>query len=320
MMECCRAMERGVAPRLRVGAALLVTWIVFGSTFLAIKVALQSVPPLLTAGINLLGAGTALLAWQWPRGERLGWAQWRPALVQGTLLFFLGRGFLVWGTQHLSSQGAALLSAATPLWVALLGAVAFRQRLTPRAFLGVITGFVGMVILIAPASGGQRLSLVGVGIMTVSSVSWAVGSLSSRAVPQTTRPLTATAMQMLAGGAILTVASGAIGEWGRLHGVSVPSLMAVAYLTLAVALVGFTTFAWLLRVTSAALANTFAFVSPLVAMALSRAILNEPLAGRTLAAAAVIVLGLALMAAGTEVPVRADGGETRESTQWESTQ
>ncbi|BDI29853.1 drug/metabolite exporter YedA [Capsulimonas corticalis] len=299
------------ASRLRIIVALLVTWLAFGSTYFAIKIALREVPPLMIASVNLVGAGAALLAWRRTQvREKLSWGEWRSALLLGALMFFLGRAMVVWGSQFVSSSAAALLSASAPLWVALLGTVFFRERLSPRAILGLFAGFGGMALLVAPSGGEIRLSLTGVVSLTVSALAWATGALLSKRREPSVQPITATAMQMLAGGALVVLASGATGEWGRIHPAHLTfgPVAAVIYITIAVALIGFTTFGWLLRATSAALANTFSFVSPVVAVLLGWAFLHEPLTPRTILASAVILLGVVLM---VTAPKPADPASTQ---------
>jgi drug/metabolite transporter (DMT)-like permease len=202
----------------------------------------------------------------------------------------------VWSEQRLDSGVAALLVSTVPLWMVLFEWLRKDgTRPTLGVVAGLVLGFAGLVLLVRPGSEGG-FDKIGVGVLLLSCVSWAWGSLRSRHVPLPESPLMATGMEMLSGGALLMVLGLLTGEAGRLDlaGASLKSGLALAYLVVFGAL-GFTAYVWLLRVTSPALVSTYAYVNPVVAVFLGWALAGEPLTGKMIGAAAVILTGVALI-------------------------
>ncbi len=291
--------ERG-ATRLQVGAAFAAIYVVWGSTYLAIRFAIETLPPFLMAGVRFLAAGAILYTWTRLRGTPAPAARhWRSAAIVGGLLLLGGNGGVVWSEQRVASGLAALLVATVPLWVVgfealgLGGAVAGHRLPAPRVLVGVGLGLLGVALLVGPGriAGGPGADPLGAGVLVLASMSWAAGSLYSRRAALPASPFLATAMEMLAGGALLTLAGIATGEVGRLDlaAASARSLAAFGYLVGMGSLVGFTAYIWLLRVERPARVATYAYVNPVVAMLLGWALADEPLSARTLLAAAVIV-------------------------------
>lgn len=285
----------------RVAAALGVVYLVWGSTFLAIRYAVRTIPPLLMAGVRYTTAGALLYAFLRLRGApRPSRSQWATALVVGGLMLGLGNGFLTWSELVLPSGTAALLVAAMPLWMVLLDWLAFGGR-RPRAPVaaGLVAGFAGVALLLrpSPASGGGRAALVaGLGIM-VGTFGWAYGSLWSRRTEAPDPPLLGTATHMLVGGLLLVAVGLAAGE-GRglaMGAVSKLSLLSFAYLVVFGSLVTYTTYMWLLRHAQASLVSTYAYVNPVVAVFLGWLLAGEKVTGRTLVAAAIIVGAVAVI-------------------------
>jgi drug/metabolite transporter (DMT)-like permease len=276
--------------RLRVGAALATVYVVWGSTYLAIMVAIETLPPLTMLAVRFLIAGALLYAWAHLRGDiaRPSADEWRAAAVSGGLLLLGGTGAVAWSEQHLDSGVVALIVAIMPLWLALLDRA---ERITAPIAVGLAIGFAGVALLVAP--GGGNFEPVGL-VVVAGSLAWALGSLFSRGAGHST-PLVGTAMQMLAGGALLLVAGGVTGELGRLERVSFDSAAALLYLVVIGSLVGFTAYTWLLRHARTSLVGTYAFVNPVVAVLLGWAFLGEALTLRTFVAGTVIVLGVALI-------------------------
>jgi drug/metabolite transporter (DMT)-like permease len=288
----------------RVWLALATIYLVWGSTYLAIRWSLETIPPFTMASIRYLVAGSALLAWVRARGApRIAPRDLGPAFLTGGLMLLCGNGGVVWAEQRIASGLAALLVAVEPLFIVLLQATLPQERRRPssRALVGVALGVAGVVLLVGPVRlGGARVDLGGAAAVLFAAFAWALGSLLSRNFAPPASPLQATALQMLAGGVLLGGASGVAGEWTRFTPalVSGRSLAAVAYLVVFGSLVAFTAYVWLLRAASPALVSTYAFVNPVVAVFLGWLLADEEVGARTLVAAAVIVGAVVLITLG----------------------
>jgi drug/metabolite transporter (DMT)-like permease len=291
--------------RLRVLAAFAAIYLVWGSTYLGIRIAIETLPPLLTAGLRFIIAGPLLYAWARKSGApRPTGTQWRAATAVGGLLLLGGNGFVTWAEQRVPSGLAALLVATVPLWMVLLDWLFLRGgRPAGKVFLGLVLGLAGIVLLIGPTDllGEHRVDLIGVAMMLLAALSWAIGSLYTRRAPLPDAPLLGTGMEMIAGGALLLLASGVKGEWTQvdLAAVSLRSWLALAYLTLMGSIVAFTAYTWLLRVSTPARVATYAYVNPVVAIVLGWAVAGEVLTGQMLLAAVVIVLAVVVITTGS---------------------
>jgi drug/metabolite transporter (DMT)-like permease len=306
-----------VAPLLRrravaVVAALAILYLVWGSTYLGIALALETLPPLLMASARFLVAGALLYA---VARRVTGSAviapdrrQWLAALVTGAFLFGAGNGGVALGQQTVPSGIAALVIASIPLWIALVDRVFFGQRLRPATLAGIAVGFVGVVLLVGPV--GSSIDPLGGIFLVAAALGWALGTLLSRGTQLTVPPLVGAGMQMLCGGAVLAVAGIAAGELGRvdLGGVSLRSAGAFAYLVVFGSLVAFSAYAWLLRNAATSLVATYAYVNPVVAVFLGWLVLGEAVTGRTLLAGLVILASVALIVSGRPVPQPAPTG------------
>ena len=282
-------------PRWRVITAFTAVYLIWGSTYLAIRLAVETMPPFLMAGIRFLIAGTILYVWtRWRGVPKPTRSHWLAATIVGGLLLLGGNGGVVWAAQHVSSGLTALLIATVPLWMALLNWLRpGGAKPSNRIIAGLLLGFIGITLLIGPSklAGGHQVDPLGAAVLIIASLSWAAGSLYSRRAQLPASPLLATGMEMLAGGALLLIAGLLFGEWTRFD-LSAPSLrswLALSYLIIFGALIGFTAYIWLLRVTTPALASTYAYVNPVVAIFLGWAFVGEPLTARTLLAAAIII-------------------------------
>jgi drug/metabolite transporter (DMT)-like permease len=288
-------------PRLLVAAALGTVYLVWGSTYLGIRIAIETLPPFLMASVRFLIAGVLLYSYAIRRGDRVGdkpgRAQWLGALIVGGALLAGGNGVVSWGEQYVASGLAALLLATIPLWMVLFARLMFGDRLRWPAKVGVAVGFVGLVLLVSPTGGGLHLDPIPTAIVLAAAMTWAWASVYSRKATLPSRPLVSTGMQMLCGAAVLAVAGIATGELGRvdLSGVSVRSALALAYLIVFGSLLAFTTYVWLLQNVRTSLVATYAYVNPVVAVLLGWAVLAEPVSLRSLVAGAVIVVGVALI-------------------------
>jgi drug/metabolite transporter (DMT)-like permease len=224
---------------LRLALALLTVYVVWGSTYLGIAVMIQSLPPLLAAGVRYLIAGGAVLLFLIARArarrqplERVGVAQWRAAAIVGVLLLLGGNGFVVLAELHIPSGIAAVMISTVPIWMSILDAVVTGHRPSALAVGGIVAGFIGVVILIAPVSGGPAVDPVGIGLALIATLTWAVGSIYARSAPMPRSALLGTGMEMLAGGVALFVAGLVTGELPTLNfaGVTSASLLALGYL------------------------------------------------------------------------------------------
>jgi drug/metabolite transporter (DMT)-like permease len=289
-----KGVNRGVVP------GLLVIYLVWGSTYLAIRFGLESIPPFLMSGVRYALAGAILFAAAKARGASPVRARdFAPAFTGGALLLLCGNGGVVWAEQRVTSGLAALLVATEPLFIVFLQALLL-ERLAPdrRALAGVALGIGGVAVLLGPESvAGQRPDLLGTAAVLFAAFAWALGSVLSRKFRPPESPLQAAALQMLAGGALLLAVSGIAGEWTRFSPALVTprSAAALAYLLVFGSLLGFTVYVWLLRAASPALVSTYAFVNPAVAMFLGWLLAGEPVAPQTLLAAAMIVGAVVLI-------------------------
>ena len=324
-----RIQER--PSRLKLALAFAAVYIIWGSTYLGIRYAIETLPPLLMAGTRFIIAGGVLYTWARLKGAtRPARINWRAALVIGGLLLLGGNGAVVLAERSVPSGLAALLIATEPLIIVLLDwARPGGARPSGRVSLGLILGLVGMFILIGPVgiTGGSEVSLVGAALLVAATLSWAAGSLYAARTKLAASPLMAAAMQMLAGGALLLLAGLAAGEASRfdVSQVSLRSIGAFVYLIIFGSLVGFTSYSWLLRVTPPSLASTYAYVNPVVAVLLGWAIAGESLSLRMLLAATVIIAAVVMITsyrgrgdsqsreplAETEEEVRKPGGLAR---------
>jgi drug/metabolite transporter (DMT)-like permease len=290
----------GRASTASVWAALVAVYLVWGSTYLAIRVTVRTIPPLLSASVRFLIAGALLYAWAITRGERRTdrprAVHWRSAAIIGMAMLFGGNGLVSLAEQTVPSSLAALLLATIPLWMVLIRGLVLRERVVWREGAGLVIGFGGIVLLVDPFGGGHA-DLLGVGLLLLAALSWASGSLFARKAPLPARPLVGTAMEMLAGGVVLAVVGIASGELGDLElaGVSAESLFGLAYLIVFGSWVGFAAYVWLLRSARTSLVSTYAYVNPVVAVFLGWAILSEAITIRTLIAGGVIVTAVALI-------------------------
>jgi drug/metabolite transporter (DMT)-like permease len=287
----------------RIWMALLIVYVVWGSTYLAIRIAIETLPMFFMAGVRFLVAGGVLFAWALRRGARdgdaLGWPQWRAAAIVGAGLFLGGNGGVVFAESRIPSGVTALLVATLSLWMALLAWLAWGERPSRRALVGLPLGFAGTALLIGPVD-TSGIDPLGAVACLLASLSWAAASLYSRQARLPSRTAVSTAMQMIAGGMWMTFASIVTGEWRHLdpHAFSTASLGAMAYLIVAGSLLAFSAYAWLLRNAPTPLVATYAYVNPVVAVLLGWAFAGEPVTPRMIAAGATILGAVALIASG----------------------
>jgi drug/metabolite transporter (DMT)-like permease len=286
----------------RVWTALVTVYIVWGSTYLAIRFAVESMPPFLMAATRFLIAGAILFGWRWLAGDRRPMKlEWRSAAIVGLLLLTGGNGNVVWAEQHVASGVAALIVGSAPLWMVAIDA--FRpggKKANLQTWAGVMIGFVGIMILISPwklARNPQSSEILGILSLLLGAFLWAIGSLYSRGAKLPASPLLGTSMEMLAGGLGLLVLGTLTGEWSRLNlsAITARSLWGLAYLIVFGALVGYSAYTWLLRNAPTPLVSTYAYVNPLVAILMGSIFAAEPLTPRILIAALIVVSSVVLI-------------------------
>jgi drug/metabolite transporter (DMT)-like permease len=289
--------------------ALLIVYVVWGSTYLAIAVVIETMPPLLTAGARFTTAGLLLLGAVMAHArlrpgagevEPVGRAEWRSAFIIGTLLLLGGNGGVVLAELSIPSGVAAVLIATVPIWLAVFDAAITRRRPSGLVIGGLIAGIAGVAILLVPIEGLDGLDPLGVALVVGSALSWATGSIYARHARMPRSGLLGSAMTMIGGGLALLIGGVLLGELGRteLSAFSTRSLVALTYLVLIGSLVAFTAYTWLLANVSVSVVGTYAYVNPIVAVALGAVILSEPITLRTVLAAAIIIGAVVAMVSG----------------------
>lgn len=284
-----------------------VVYLVWGSTYLAIRIGVESIPPFMLAGARSLAAGLILLGWARLRGATKATVRdWCRATVAGVLMLAGGNGLVTWAETRISSSLAALLIALVPSYVTLLDwARPGGKRPTRAAWLGVAVGMLGMLLLVRPPPGAiDGGHWEGVAALGVAGFCWALGSLYARYQPMHPSRAASAGHQMVAGGAALTAAATIQGEFAAfdVSAVTPRSALALVYLTVFGSLVAFSVFSWLVTVTTPARLSTTAYVNPLVAMLLGAVVLGERLHPISLAGALLIVAAVAVMARAPKPP------------------
>ena len=290
------------ASKTAIWAAMLSIYIVWGSTYLAMRIGVQTIPPFVMAGVRFILAGGILLVSQWLRGERMPpLRQWRSAVIVGLFLLLGGNGLVVWAEQTVPSGIAALLVGMTPLWIVILEMIFFRRRPSWLVLGGVLIGLVGMVVLIGPSElTGLHgdINLLGGVAVVIGALSWAGGSLYSRNADLPASAFLFNGMEMLSGGVALLLLATVTGEWSQLNvaAISLNSWLGFLYLVFVGSLVGFSSYTWLLRSGAPTmLVSTYAYINPVVAVVIGNLLVQEPLTPRVVLAALIIVSGVVLI-------------------------
>ena len=286
--------------RFKIVLAFGCVYLIWGSTYLAIRYAVETLPPFGMAGIRFLVAGAGLFGWLAARGEtaRITLRHWKGTAILGALFFLGGNGGVCWAETRVPSGITALVIACVPLWI-----VAFDwlrpggSKPSRRVLVGAALGIVGVGLLVSPAAAHERVDPVGALVLLLAGGSWALGTTASRHMPRPGNHLVSTAMQMIGGGVALLLVSALTGELTRssFDHVSAASLAGLLYLVFFGSLLGFTAYNWLLQVVPPATAGTYAFVNPGIAVLLGWAIAGEPITGRILLAGSLIVIAVALI-------------------------
>jgi len=282
-------------PRWKTLLAFAIIYFVWGSTFLAIRVGVREVPPLLLAALRFLISCLVLYSWTRMRSERPPTSrQWMSAFLLALLIFVFDYGLLFWAEQRIPSGLAAVMMATIPVFMALSEIVILRtQRLTLRLALALLIGIAGVAVLVSRSLnlGGTPIEKTGALALIVGAISWSIASALTRKLPLPSSKVVSSAAQMLAGGILLTMASAIFGEFPRFHPstVSLAAWLSLLYLIVAGSIVGFTAYVWLLHHESPTKVGTYAYVNPVVAVILGYFLAGEDLGPRTILGTAFVL-------------------------------
>ncbi len=285
---------------LSIGVALLAVYIVWGSTYLGIKIAIETFPPFLMAGIRFVIAGALLYGFVvYKEKKRPRLIEWRDTTVIGVLLLLGGNGLVVIAEKTIATSIAAIIIATVPLWMILFAWVLnVQSKPSKSTLIGTLIGFVGVAILMFPNSTEVfHLDMQGLVLSLLAAILWSLGSIYSQRAVLPSSVMLSTAMQMLSGGGVLIVVALFKGEWQQFHieNLSLRSIEALLYLILIGSLVGFSAYVWLLKNVSPYLASTYAFVNPLVALGLGYFFADEILSSKALIATVLIISAVVMI-------------------------
>ena len=283
-----------------------VIYVIWGSTYLAIRWGVETIPPFSMGAVRFLLAGSGLYAFsRWRGASKPTALEWRNSAIIGSLLLFIGNGCVSWAAQRVSSGMTSLLVATVPLWLVLCEMVQGKRPGVAK-WGGVALGLVGVALLVLPADGSFSNAAVdpaGALVLAVGSLSWTIGSLYSRTALLARPASLAISMQMLTGGAMLLVLATVTGELAHINrdAISAASVWSLVYLIIFGSLIGFSTYMWLLTVASPTAVGTYAYVNPVVAVLLGVMLAGERLPGRAVLAMLVIVGGVAMVSLGGQL-------------------
>lgn len=302
-MMASRRSQAARPNRVLLFLAFVVIYVVWGSTYLAIRYAVETIPPLLVVVIRQGLAGFAIFAWVWSRGYRPTLHEWRASLVLGLLYFAIGHGTLHWAETVVPSGLAALLIATEPIWIAIMAAVVSREeRLTAKTVAGLLLGIAGVSLLMRAESGsGNGRLMFGCIVVILGALSWACGVIYSRNQALPKDPIARAGMAAMSGAGLLLIASAFTGEFTRAHpsSFSARSIWALIYLILFGTILAFTTYTWLLDHCSPTLVSTHTYANPIIAVLLGWLLAGETLNSRIVFAGVVTLTAVFLISRGT---------------------
>ncbi len=282
-------------------AAFAAIYFIWGSTYLAIKYALEAIPPFIMMGTRSLAAGLILYLWSHTRGdEKVKKENVIPIVIIGILFFLVGHGLLAWGQQRIASGFAALLVASEPLCIAVIEAFLVRDdKAASRTIIGLICGFLGISILLAPGQelGAHDVDFLSAFAILLGTLSWSLGAVYSRVAKLPKAPALAAGLELLVGGFLLVICGLFMGEGSRLQidALSLRSILGLVYLIVFGSVVAFTAYVWLLSFTSATRVATHTYVNPVIAVFLGWAVAGEPMSLQTFVATIIIVISVYLV-------------------------
>ena len=296
--------------------AWIAVCVIWGTTYLGIRVALETIPPALVGALRYLAAGIALAAILYARGERLpGFSHWKGLAVLGFLMIAVGNGGVIWAEQWVPSGVAAVVVAASPFWMTGFEAVLpGGERLTVRGVGGLVIGFVGILMLVWPelTAGGELGRQFGAGVIALqlACIGWALGSSYSRRHAREENALGAAAVQMILGGLFMAIAATVRGEWSDLA-FSWRSALAESYLIVFGSLIGYSAYVYALKHLPMSTVSLYAYINPVIAVVLGTLLLGEPFGWRVVVAAAVVFAGVAVVRWKGQVGAAAQAGKAR---------
>jgi drug/metabolite transporter (DMT)-like permease len=287
--------------RLLIFLAFAAIYVIWGSTYLAIRYAVETIPPLFVAGFRHLIAGGLLFGWCWYRGLRPVRQQWFASIVLATLFFLIGHGTVHWAQQTLPSGMAALLVATEPIFVAIILMLTRRARITLSLAVGVLLGSCGVALIVAGDVRTGRAEVLNSVVVLIGAASWAIGMVYSRSAALHPDTRMAAGMSLLAGAVMLLLAGTIIGEAAtvQLTAISMKSLLSLAYLAVAGSLVAYSAYFWLLSRFPPTLVATHTYVNPLVALALGWAIGGEVMSARVVFGGFIVIAAITWMSRAT---------------------
>jgi len=294
--------HRPPAQILVIGAFAAI-YLIWGSTYLAIYVAIKTIPPFLMVGTRFLIAGALLLGWCRWRGQKMPeYKSLRHISLSGILMLFGGTGAVVWVEQHIPTHMAAIIVATVPLWFVLLDKYQWKYHLSSRRIiLGLLIGFAGVILLFADTTifsfSGDRMKIISFFVLLVGTILWATGSLYSKYKDVQGSPAIKAAIQMLAAGVVTIIVALISGEHHRVDwdGISLDSVLAMLYLIFAGSLIGYMSYIWLLSIRKPSLVGTYAYVNPVVALLLGWLVASESINPQKVIALVVIICGVILV-------------------------
>jgi drug/metabolite transporter (DMT)-like permease len=295
-----RQPDRKRADAIKLALAFAAIYLVWGSTYLAIHYAVETIPPLVTAGIRHSIAGAIMLAWAWARGFRPTRANWLAGAVLGALFFLIGHGTLHWAEQYVGTGLAALLIATEPMFILVLAWLVGRQKISGISALGLGLGALGVALLTGAELTTKGSSLMGLLAVLLGSLSWSAGVVISPKLKLPSDALGRTALPTICGAAMLLVAAGVTGEFHATHwaSISVRSIFGLGYLITFGSIVAFTAYTWLLQRCPPALVATHTYANPVVAVFLGWLLASEPLTKRVVLASLAILGAILLIRRG----------------------
>ncbi len=300
----------------KIWTALIALYIVWGSTYLAIRFAVETIPPFMQAGLRFLISGIILVIWRLAAGDPAPTKrQWLSTVIVGTALLLGGNGLVSWAEQHVPSGIAALMVSTSPMWLVLFEALRpGGVKPTLRGVIGLLIGFGGVILLVGPSEFNGRATqfdTLGTVALLAAALLWSIGSIYSKHADMPASSLLSTGMEMLAGAVALFLVSAGSGEWSRFSfaAVTMRSWLGLAYLITFGSLIGFVSYGWLLQNAPISLMSTYAYVNPVVAVFLGGWLASESLTPRILVAAAVIIGSVIFINSGRQPKVRREAEE-----------
>jgi drug/metabolite transporter (DMT)-like permease len=289
------------APKWQTLLAFAMIYFVWGSTYLAVRVGVAEVPPFLLAAMRFLAAGLVLFLWTLARGERSPRRrEWMSAFLLALLIFVFDYGLLFWAEKRVPSGVAAVMMATIPVFMALSEIIFLRtQRLTARLALALLVGIAGVAVLVSNSLnvGGAPIDRSGAIALIVAAISWSIAAALSQKLPLPSSKVVSSGAQMFAGGLLLTIAAGALGEFRNFHPLAVSrgAWFALVYLIVAGSIVSFTAYVWLLHHESPTKVGTYAYVNPVVAVLVGYFLGGEPLGARTILGTLFVLVSVLLI-------------------------